>query len=230
MRNRTETQITLVLLRHGETKANRERRYLGWTEEALSKEGREKLLRKAKSGGYPEVERLFVSPMQRCLETAAVVYPDRKTEVISEWKEMNFGAFEGKNYQELKEDVRYQAWIDSNGTLPFPEGESREAFIARCERGFIKMLTLLWGEDVSKQKVKLPKTVGAVVHGGTVMALLSLHFGGDYFDYQIPNGSGYVCTIALKDIGQNLPEEKEGRKEKEQTDKNAVRWLDYRKI
>ena len=44
MRNRTENQITLIFIRHGETAANKEQRYLGRTEEALSLEGREKLL------------------------------------------------------------------------------------------------------------------------------------------------------------------------------------------
>ena len=39
---------------------------------------------------------------------------------------MNFGAYEGKNYEDLKNDSYYQKWIDSNGTLPIPEGESQQ--------------------------------------------------------------------------------------------------------
>ena len=48
---------------------------------------------------------------------------------------MDFGEFEGRNYAQLNGDPRYQAWIDSGGTLAFPGGESREAFIARCVDG-----------------------------------------------------------------------------------------------
>ena len=58
---------------------------------------------------------------------------------------MDFGEFEGKNYIELQKDPNYQAWIDSNGTLPFPGGESREAFIKRCEQGFYRMLVGIKG-------------------------------------------------------------------------------------
>ena len=53
---------------------------------------------------------------------------------------MDFGAFEGHNYQELSGDPAYQRWIDSGGTLPFPEGESREEFIRRNVAGYEKML------------------------------------------------------------------------------------------
>lgn len=51
---------------------------------------------------------------------------------------MDFGAFEGHNYQELSGDPAYQRWIDSGGTLPFPEGESREEFIRRNVAGYEK--------------------------------------------------------------------------------------------
>lgn len=54
---------------------------------------------------------------------------------------MDFGAFEGHNYQELAGDPAYQRWIDSGGTLPFPEGESREEFIRRNVAGYEKCYT-----------------------------------------------------------------------------------------
>ena len=94
---------------------------------------------------------------------------------IPEWREMDFGEFEGKNYIELQKNPNYQAWIDSNGTLPFPGGESREAFIKRCEQGFYRMLIGIKGR-LQKMDEKQPAskiTAGAVVHGGTIMAILS---------------------------------------------------------
>ena len=39
------------------------------------------------------------------------------------------------------------------------------------------------------------KTVGIIVHGGTIMALLSKYCEGEYFDYQVPNGKGFICTM-----------------------------------
>ncbi len=54
---------------------------------------------------------------------------------------MDFGQFEGKNYEELKDNPDYQKWIDSNGTLPFPGGEPREQFIRRSMEGFDWMMS-----------------------------------------------------------------------------------------
>lgn len=73
-------------------------------------------------------------------------------------QECDFGAFEGKNYQELSGDTSYQAWIDSGGTLAFPEGESREGFVRRC---CAALETALQSRQESH--------IAAVVHGGTIM-------------------------------------------------------------
>ena len=193
MWNWSENQIKLVLIRHGATAANNEHRYLGKTEEALSKEGIDELQKAKYAKSYPKIDELFSSPMKRCLETAQILYPDKEARIIPEWEEMDFGAFEGKNYTDLKDDVRYQAWIDSNGTLPFPEGESREEFIKRCEQGFYRMLTCFLKTVDERQNGT--KTIGLIVHGGTIMALLSSYYCGEYFDYQVANGKGYICML-----------------------------------
>ena len=218
MWNRAEDQVTLVLIRHGETAANRERRYLGRTDEPLSREGFLALASYKEQKRYPDVDCLFSSPMKRCLETAKVIYPGLQPVIIPEWIEMDFGEFEYKNYLELKDDARYQAWIDSGGTLAFPGGESREAFVRRCERGFLRMCDVLHRrtELCSEKAVR----AGMIVHGGTIMALMSLHDCAKsgtpegsqnpvedesdasgkkgYFDYQVANGGGYVCRMEMR--------------------------------
>lgn len=190
MWNRAETQINLILIRHGETHSNSLGRYLGRTDEELSEKGKETLIANKTAGKYPKGEILFSSPMKRCLQTAELIYNCRRPILIEEWKEMDFGRFEGKNYEEMKEDIQYQAWIDSNGVLPFPEGESREEFESRCREGLNKLL------GVMEQKAgKAPSTAVIIVHGGSIMALLSAYCGGDYFDYHCKNGEGYVCAL-----------------------------------
>ena len=139
MWDRSKNQITLVLIRHGATKANKEHRYLGKTDESLSKVGVMQLVEYKKLQLFPNIDFLFTSPMKRCVQTAQILYPDLYPVQMKEWEEMDFGAFEGKNYIELQDDKRYQKWIDSNGVLPFPEGESREEFIIRCDKGFRRM-------------------------------------------------------------------------------------------
>ena len=198
MWNRSENQIELFLIRHGATKANREHRYLGKTEESLSEEGREQLKAFQKQNIYPDpasIRLLFVSPMERCQETAELLFGECEQEVIPEFREMDFGLFEGKNYQDLQGNVQYQAWIDSNGTLPFPDGESREDFIARCNRGFKEMLRIVTAEVISRNEEQ--KNIAAVVHGGTIMAVCSSFFGGEYYDFQIGNGEGYRCKVTV---------------------------------
>lgn len=204
MRDWTETQVTLVFIRHGETKANREHRYLGKTDESLSERGIETLRAYQQRKDYPDVQYLFTSPMKRCMETAQILYPSLCPVVIPEWKEINFGQFEYRNYEELKEDAQYRAWLESGGTLAFPEGESREQFIRRCERGFVRMCDELrraigWdvGETVCAAGQNSGELIraGLIVHGGTIMALMSLHGGKEYFDCQAANGRGYVCRM-----------------------------------
>ncbi|MBP5281681.1 MAG: histidine phosphatase family protein [Lachnospiraceae bacterium] len=185
-------EIMLYLIRHGKTPGNEEKRYIGRTQESLSKKGREELLEKRELWG--ECEFLFSSPMTRCLESCECIWPRKEISVIPEFEEIDFGAFEGKNYQELSGDPDYQAWIDSGGTMAFPKGESREAFQKRCVAGFERMV----GEIQKKGNGKGCVSVAAVVHGGTIMSVLSALYGGDYYDYQIPNASGYFLKVQIQ--------------------------------
>ena len=188
-------ELELFLIRHGKTPGNEEKRYIGRTEESLSEKGREALLEKR----YPEVTFLFSSPMKRCLESCSLLYPGMEPCVIRAFREIDFGRFEGKNYPELSGDPAYQAWIDSGGTLTFPEGESREAFLRRSAEGFKEMLRrILQSQRGGK--------AAAVVHGGTIMAILSRFYGGDYYDYQIPNGEGYALAVDLGEEGFRIRE------------------------
>lgn len=174
----------ITFVRHGSTLWNELGRYLGKTDLSLSQDG---ALEVAKWGMPQNVDLIFVSPMKRCMETASIIYPGKELVVIQQWSEIDFGEFEGKNYEELSGDERYQQWIDSNGTLPFPSGETREEFIKRCMEGF--------GEAKQIIEKKHAMNVVAVVHGGTVMSLASQILGGDYYDYQIKNGEQLCITI-----------------------------------
>ena len=186
-------EADMALIRHGMTPGNEEHRYIGRTDEPLSQKGREQLLTLQKKGVYPAAACVAASPLERCRQTAELLYPGQAPCVFDQFREMDFGAFEGHNCEELKADVRYQAWIDSNGTLPFPGGESNEAFRKRCCQAFQRIT-----EGLQKQEEKTGQTLRAavVVHGGTIMAILE-RFGTpkkNYFDYQVKNGCGYRLT------------------------------------
>lgn len=188
----------LILIRHGKTAGNLLGRYIGSrTDEPLCDEGREGLAGKQ----MPEVERLYVSPMKRCVETAEILWPGfdrKKMQKVTDLRECDFGDFENKNYKELSGNGDYQAWIDSNGTLPFPNGESMDAFKSRCLEAFARIVEEVSGAE--QEWIASGKTgifrAGIVVHGGTIMAILE-QYGypkAAYFDYQVKNGCGYRLT------------------------------------
>ena len=182
----------LILIRHGKTAGNLLGRYIGSrTDEPLCDEGREELAGKQ----LPEVERLYVSPMKRCVETAEILWPGfdrKKMQKVTDLRECDFGDFENKNYKELSGNGDYQAWIDSNGTLPFPQGESREQFQRRCVEGFCELLKEVWTRE------KLPASFALIVHGGTIMALLDAFAEGSYYDYQCANAKGYKGRLSVE--------------------------------
>ena len=68
----------LFLIRHGKTKANQEGRYLGYTDEDLTEEGKQEILSLAASGYYPESDIIFTSALKRCKTTAALIYPGKQ--------------------------------------------------------------------------------------------------------------------------------------------------------
>jgi broad specificity phosphatase PhoE len=99
------------------------KRYVGKTDEPLTPEAREAL----KALHLPPVRRVYLSPMLRCMETAAILYPGVPAEAVSGFRECDFGEFEYKNYRALKDRPEYQAWLDSCGRTAFPGGEGRDA-------------------------------------------------------------------------------------------------------
>ena len=200
-------KVKITWIRHGMTRANEEHRYLGKTDEPLSEKGIRFLQEKKKKSFFNAPEFLYASPMKRCVQTAEILFR-RKPVLIPEWKEMDFGQFEGKNYEELKDNPDYQKWIDSNGRLPFPGGEPREQFIRRSMEGFDWMMSdiLIKSEkntgiqnDTDTRYLKSNRgteiPVVTVVHGGTIMAVLSSLTGGEYFDFQVKNGEGYETVL-----------------------------------
>lgn len=186
MERKVTMGIRMYLIRHGKTAANLEHRYLGITDEELCETGIQEL--KGKVANMPMVDLLFSSPMMRCRQTCEVLFPSMAYDIVEEYREMNFGDFERKNYKELKDNADYQRWIESNGTLAFPNGESREQFIERQMTGFEKMCCRI--KERQKQGKEINR-VAAIVHGGTIMAVLSALSGGEYFEFQCGNGQGY---------------------------------------
>lgn len=186
--------IQLYLIRHSMTAGNLKKRYIGRTDESLCPEGIVLLESYIQKNIYPEVQRVYVSPMKRCMETAKLIFKENFYEV-EELRECDFGIFENKNYKELSDCPEYQAWIDSGGTMTFPGGENPEEFRKRCVCGFEKVIKECRHDQI--------KRVAIVAHGGTIMSIMDRYArdengqpDGSYYDYQVKNGEGYELIIA----------------------------------
>lgn len=187
--------MKIIFIRHGKTAGNLEKRYIGRTDEPLCGQGRAELLEKCAAGVYPQADCVFASPMKRCVETARLLYPDRQPVLVPDFRECDFGAFEGKNYAELNGDAAYQSWIDSGGTAAPPDGEGKADFARRCCESFWEALQ---GCDENA-------AAAVVVHGGTIMAVLEA-FGvpkQGFYDYQVGNGDGFIaeCDRRKRELG-----------------------------
>ena len=173
--------MKLLLLRHGQTAGNLQKRYIGITDEPLCQEGIDQL----SALHLPEFEVIVSSPLKRCIQTAVHLFPNRKIHTVSGFRECDFGDFEGKNYAELNGDPRYQEWIDSGGTVCFPNGEEPEAFQKRSCNAFIETVA----------QFKACDSIAMIVHGGTIMSILS-RFAvphRDYYGWMCDNGHGWLC-------------------------------------
>jgi len=176
--------MELILIRHSITQGNLEHRFIGVIDSPIIPAG-EELARKI-SPTLPAVDHVYRSPMLRCRQTADLLWPLHKEQtVIAELRETDFGPFEGKNHEELKDDPLYQQWITTADFANLPVGESPEACAKRAAAGLSALL--------SHAKAHRFSRVGVVTHGGTLMALLStLVDDSDYYLWRCQNCGGFL--------------------------------------
>ena len=178
--------MQIVLIRHGETPGNALRRYIGRTDEPLSAAGIEAL---AAFGTLSDVRRVYVTPLCRTQQTARILLPNAEQVVLPALREMDFGDFENRNADEMRNDAAYRAWVDGGCRGACPHGESTPEFSARVCKGFTAALSSI--------PVDMPQAF-FVVHGGVIMALMSRFARPEmsYYDAWVKNGCGYVCTLS----------------------------------
>ena len=123
-----------------------------------------------------------MSPLRRCQETAEILFPEQKVRIIDQLAEWDFGAFENKNYKELSDDPRYQAWIDSNGIMAFPGGESKEECAVRNLEGFQRAVKTCIRDNISEAAL--------VVHGGMIMNIMEAYALQKKEFYELHVGKG----------------------------------------
>ena len=185
MSDTTTNQVEIVLIRHGKTEGNKEKRYIGRTDQPLSEEGIAGI--KENLGRYPSVEKVYASPMKRTRQTAELIYPGQAPELVDGLREMDMGVFEGKNHAELKNRPSYILWVATRGKISIPGGESMKDFGKRTMDAFTQVLGDMQVEGIKRSAV--------VAHGGTIMSIVSQLADDDYYKYMVNNGAGFRLTL-----------------------------------
>lgn len=185
-------QLELVIVRHGQTPGNARRRYVGAIDEPLSAEGRAQA---QAATPFPQVARVYVSPMRRARETAAIMFPHAEQVVVEGVQEMDFGVFGGRSADDMESDADYTAWVQGNCEARCPGGESRDEFTDRVNDALDRLL-----RDARERG---ERRVHLVAHGGTMMAALSRHAAEDrgYYGWLVGNCEGYLVDVAFTESG-----------------------------
>ncbi len=172
--------MKLTLLRHGITEGNKRGLYYGSSDLPLLEEGIAELQTRKARMVYPAAQHYYTSGMLRTEQTFAVLYGEQAHEALHALREMDFGDFEMRTYEELQRDSAFRLWADANiATNICPNGESFELVQKRALAAIQPIL--LRGED----------TV-CVVHGGVIACMMVKWFpDGTFRDYMPQPGTGW---------------------------------------
>jgi broad specificity phosphatase PhoE len=153
----------LILIRHGETDWNHERRYISFTDAGLNATGiaQAEALRRRLTG--EKVSAVYSSDSVRASDFARLVFKGHRIEKLPGLREMSFGVFEGLNHEEITRRYpgAYDTWLKDPIGSVIPEGERWSSFSGRVTKIFKKIISLNKG-----------RTAAVVTHAGPIRVIL----------------------------------------------------------
>lgn len=159
--------IVLHFVRNGQTGSNERGEYVGRrSDPELSLEGIRELIALREEYEYPPPELVYSSPLHRCLQTADILYPGSRVMLADELAEMDFGDFDGRSLEELKDRGDFREWLADSGRAAPPGGESGKAFLIRIEAALDAV--------VSHARASGLREAAVVTHGGVISTLLAV--------------------------------------------------------
>jgi len=155
----------LILVRHGMTHWNNERRYQGHTDIELNDEGIAQAYAVQRRLAATKLEAVYSSDLSRAYKTAQIIAEPHRlpVKIAPGLREINFGVWEGLCYEDLLRDYPdlLQVWFNSPHQLKVPEGETFQEVRDRAV--------------AEVQKITAEHPLGNVIlvsHGGTIAALI----------------------------------------------------------
>ena len=110
---------SLCIIRHGQTDWNRTGRFNSRTDLPLTKRGIKECQDLRSSLPHTRGQIIYASPMQRCVQSAAALFPQSKIITNTDLVEMDFGDFEGRRPNDIVNESdadAFHAW--RSGALP----------------------------------------------------------------------------------------------------------------
>ena len=179
----------ISIFRHGITDANENGIYIGKTDLPLSEAGREALMDKYEQLDYPKVQRVYSSPLERAVQTAEIIFPEREIVIVDDLREMDFGVFEGLPAEELVRLDSFKKWLKGGLDNPPPNGETLRSMMLRCYSALNLMILDMMKEGFTH--------AGVVTHSGILMNMLSC-FGlpkKKPMEFSCEPGEGYEILV-----------------------------------
>lgn len=179
----------IYLIRHAITQGNLDGKYVGSTDLPLCEEGVYELVQLMEKFEYPNVGAVYSSPLTRCLQTAKIIYRHHTPIVVDELREYDFGMYENKTVEELKDDPGFKTFL-SDGFKSGPSGaEDMDDFAKRTLIGIERIVA-----DMMKNKVS---DAAVVAHGGVIMQILTACGlpKRNPLEWAVGNGKGYTLMI-----------------------------------
>ena len=183
-------RLELVVVRHGLTAWNRERRYQGQRDiPLLLPEALADMDRLRDHLADVAFDAVHCSDLMRCRQTLAHILEGQAPEgrgatprFDARLRELDFGDYEGRTWEALKDDPGYRAWVDSHGRRATPGGESAEDLWARLSA---------WLQGVLAEASECHhRRVLAVSHGGAIRELRRRLEAVDFWDGVVGQAQG----------------------------------------
>lgn len=153
------------LIRTGSTSEGLWKRYVGQSDIPLSEKGIEGIKQLSTEFQYPRVGLVYSSPLSRCTQTADILYPDTQLIKMDGLMDMNLGEFEGKTFEELRDNDHFAKWIKNSFEHTPPGGEDTVDFTERIIHAISDIFV-----DMMEKRVT---NVAVITHGGVIMTLLA---------------------------------------------------------
>ena len=137
--------MKLILIRHGETEWNKQRRIQGCRSDTrLSQKGLEQADRLAAALRKERIDAIYASPMKRASETAQIIAEACKLQVhvFNELREIDAGELDGLFERELTGlyETAWKEFRNGNASTPLPGGESLQDVQKRTSWAIDRML------------------------------------------------------------------------------------------